>query len=167
MVKHRQRHQRRVGVLKVAMAALLVFHVTGFEEYKVLYGPTVGNARTLLAHTLTWMVAVPFYTTPLALSGWVVDGWMANAGGRRTKVWTERERESQERVSRESVKKERDFQEREGLKRERESQERERERERVSRERESQERERESQERVSRGVCRLSTVCWTLPALLL
>jgi hypothetical protein len=86
VVELRHRHQLRVLTLKLAFLALLAHHLYTFESRPHLYGPTKGNPRTKLTHTLTWLVSVPFATLPGLLAGWVVDGWLATANNRMLKT---------------------------------------------------------------------------------
>ncbi len=86
VVELRQRHWLRVLTLKLAFLALLAHHLYTFESRPHLYGPTKGNPRTKLTHTLTWLVSVPFATLPGLLFGWVVDGWLATTTSRTLKT---------------------------------------------------------------------------------
>ena len=82
----RHRHAPRLFFLKLLFLAFLAYHVYYFEDHKQLYGPVKGNARTLVTHTLSWMVSIPFGTLPVLLLGWVFDGCMSAAHGRRLKI---------------------------------------------------------------------------------
>ena len=88
LVELRHRHEARVMVLKLLFLVFLAYHCSTFEESMQLYGPTKGNARTKLTHTLTWMVAIPFGTLPVVLFGWVVDGCVSVARGRMLKTFS-------------------------------------------------------------------------------
>lgn len=78
----RHRHVWRVAFLKVLFLCYLGYHVSTFEPTRQLYGPTKGNARTQLTHTLSWLVSIPFGTLPVLLLGWTLDAWLSTFRGR-------------------------------------------------------------------------------------
>jgi hypothetical protein len=86
LVSLRPRHQPRLLLLKILFLVFLAYHIYIFEDHRELYGPTKGNRRTKLTHTLTWMVSIPTYTLPIILFGWAFDGWLAVGNSRHAKV---------------------------------------------------------------------------------